>query len=77
MTPQGAGAKNFKQKGDQKEEITPGQFLKTAQPVGPKSMLSRATPKNPTNVYNLYQGPNPNALLGGIHSPFVPKQTPK
>jgi len=80
VTPQGAGAKNFKQKGDQKEKLTPGQFLTTAKPVGQlgqKSMLSRATPKNPTNVYNLYQGPNPNTQLGGIQSPFVPRQTPK
>lgn len=63
----------------QEPEITPGQFLRTAQPVSQQNntnSLSRATPKHPANVYNLYSGPNP-AAGAETHSPFVRRQTPK
>jgi hypothetical protein len=73
-------AENVKQGNNgQKQEITPGQFLRTAQPVNQPNnndSLFKSTPKNPANVYNLYQGPNPAAGCD-TQSPFVTKQTPK
>jgi hypothetical protein len=39
-----------------KKQITPGQFLRQAAPVG-KSSLVTASPKNPTqNIYHLFAG---------------------
>lgn len=69
-----------KQIGSQAEDaITPAQFLSTAQPVGNQinmNSLSRATPRNPTHVYNLYSGQN-SGIGAAIQSPFIRRQTPK
>lgn len=63
------------------DEITPGQFLRLAQPVGNHTSLSRATPKNPTKTFTPfpypYAAPGYPTIPTAVQSPFARRQTPK
>lgn len=56
------------------KKITPGQFLRAAQPLNAgEGGLVAASPKEPSNVYNLFSG---NGLGTSLLRRQTPRQTP-